>query len=280
MRRISRIQYCVLSFFLLTLFSCSVERPSYVISDAEMEKILYDYHIAKAMGEEVPHSENYKRLLYIESVYKKYNITQADFDSSMVWFTRNPEILFKIYEKVSERLKKEKEDISTLIAIRDNKPKESQPGDSINVWIWSQTYQLTGMPMSNKLTFQLPSDVNFQERDTLRWNVRFRFLNQLPDTLLAPVMAMQIRYSKDTLINSLHPVLANGMETITLCADTLGHIEEIRGFVYYPMQESAMRSLLIDSISLMRYHATDSLQIPSLSKIEKPVVISTKKVSR
>ena len=46
--------------------------------------VLYDYHIAKAMGEEVPYNESYKRVLYIESVFKKYGITQADFDSSMV----------------------------------------------------------------------------------------------------------------------------------------------------------------------------------------------------
>mgnify|MGYP000155135445 CR=1 FL=1 len=91
------------------------------------KNVLYDYHIAKAMGEEVPYNESYKRVLYIESVFKKYGITQADFDSSMVWFARNPEVLTKIYEKVNVRLKAERDGINHLIALRDNSRKNHFP---------------------------------------------------------------------------------------------------------------------------------------------------------
>ena len=34
----------------------------------------------------------------------KHGITQAEFDSSLVWFTDNPQIFNKIYPKVIERL--------------------------------------------------------------------------------------------------------------------------------------------------------------------------------
>ena len=44
-----------------------VKRPDTVISDAKMENVLYDFHIAKAMGEEVPYSESYKRCLLYTS---------------------------------------------------------------------------------------------------------------------------------------------------------------------------------------------------------------------
>ena len=167
MKGLHRIQW--FSIFLLAscLTACQVKRPKVVISDAKMENVLYDYHIAKAMGEEVPYTDSYKRVLYIESVFKKHGITQAEFDSSMVWFTRNPEVLTKIYEKVNARLKAERDVVNHLIAIRDNKPKESLPGDSIDVWAWQRIYQLTGMPMDNKITFVLPSDTNFKDRDTL-----------------------------------------------------------------------------------------------------------------
>ena len=144
MKGLRRIQW--FSVFLLAscLTACQVKRPKVVISDAKMENVLYDYHIAKAMGEEVPYTDGYKRVLYIESVFKKHGITQAEFDSSMVWFTRNPEVLTKIYEKVNARLKAERDVVNHLIAIRDNKPKESLPGDSIDVWAWQRIYQLTG----------------------------------------------------------------------------------------------------------------------------------------
>lgn len=258
MKRIRRTQWISIFVLASCLTACQVKRPKTVVSDAKMENVLYDYHIAKAMGEEVPYNEGYKRVLYIESVFKKHGITQADFDSSMVWFTRNPEVLTKIYEKVNTRLKAERDGINHLIALRDNKPKESSPGDSIDVWIWERIQQLTGMPMDNKLTFTLPSDTNFKDRDTLRWNVRFRFHNGAPDSMYAPVMAMQVVYKNDSIISDLLKVYQSGTETLTLHADTLGEIKEIRGSIYYPAAQ-ATRTLLADRISLMRYHATDTL---------------------
>lgn len=79
--------------------------------------------------------------------------------------------------------------------------------------------------MDNKLTFTLPSDTNFKDRDTLRWTVRFRFLNGTPDSLHAPLMAMQVLYAKDTL-NDMLKVKQSGTETISLFADTLGEIKK------------------------------------------------------
>lgn len=237
MKGINRIQWCSVVLLAFSLMACKVKRPETVLPDAKMENVLYDYHIAKAMGEEVPYNESYKRVLYIESVFKKYGITQADFDSSMVWFARNPEVLTKIYEKVNVRLKAERDGINHLIALRDNKPKESLSGDSIDVWIWQHIYQLTGMPLDNKITFTLPSDTNFHDRDTLRWSARFRFHNGAPDSIHAPLMVMQVLYEKnDSVISAIRKVQGTGVETLTLFADTLGEINEIRGFIYYPQQ--------------------------------------------
>ena len=274
MKGLHRIQWFSIFLLAFCLTACQVKRPKVVISDAKMENVLYDYHIAKAMGEEVPYTDGYKRVLYIESVFKKHGITQAEFDSSMVWFTRNPEVLTKIYEKVNARLKAERDVVNHLIAIRDNKPKESLPGDSIDVWAWQRIYQLTGMPMDNKITFVLPSDTNFKDRDTLRWNVRFRFHNGAPDSLYAPVMAMQIVY-KDSIISDIQKVYKSGMETVSLFADTLGEIREIRGYIYYPAAQ-ATRTLLTDRISLMRYHATDTLSFAKNDSIQKDSVKTEK----
>lgn len=263
-----RIQWYSVLLLAFCLTACQVKRPETVLTDAKMEDVLYDFHIAKAMGEEVPYSESYKRVLYIESVYKKHGITQADFDTSMVWFARHPDALTKIYEKVNTRLKAERDGINHLIALRDHKPKESAPGDSIDVWIWQHIYHLTGMPLDNKLTFTLPSDTNFKDRDTLRWTVRFRFPEGAPDSLTAPRMAMQILYAKDT-VSGMLKVGKAGTETISLTADTAGAIKEIRGFIYYPMQSSA-RTLLADRISLMRYHAKDTLFTAKKDSVARP----------
>ena len=68
MKGINRIQWCSVVLLAFILTACKVKRPETVLPDAKMENVLYDYHIAKAMGEEVPYNESYKRVLYIESV--------------------------------------------------------------------------------------------------------------------------------------------------------------------------------------------------------------------
>ena len=142
-----RFHLCLICMFVFAVAGCKVKRPSDVISESKMENLLYDYHVAKSMGDNLPYSENYKKALYIDAVFKKYGTTQAAFDSSMVWYTRNTEILSKIYDKVKKRLKDEQELVGDLIAKRDKKPKMTKQGDSINVWPWQRMVRLTGEMM-------------------------------------------------------------------------------------------------------------------------------------
>ena len=184
-----------------------------------MENVLYDYHIAKALGEGTPHADNYKRVLYVESVFKKYGITQAQFDSSMVWFSRNPEVLGKIYENIVNRLKAEQTNLEELLALREGKPRTSVAGDSVDVWFGQQLYRLTGTPLTNRLTFSLPADSNFQDRDTLRWHVRFLFSGTAFDSVAAPVMSLSLHYKNDSVVSDLRKVCEAGEYSITLCSE-------------------------------------------------------------
>ena len=71
-------------------------------------------------------------------------------------------------------------------------------------------------------------------------------------------MPLQVEYKTDTVLDVLQRVKQPGTYVLSLSADTLGAIKEVRGFVYYPIQ-SLPRTLTIDRVSLMRFHATDSL---------------------
>lgn len=246
---------CLLIF---VLAGCKVKRPDDVISEKKMEDLLYDYHIAKAMGDNVPYNENYKKALYIDAVFHKHGTTEAVFDSSMVWYTRNTETLSKIYEKVNKRLKAQRDEINHLIAIRDKKPETSAQGDSVDVWYWQRLVRLTNMPASNKYTFVLPADTNFKARDTLVWEIDYRFPTVLPDTARTAIMAMQIVYENDSIVSEIKELMNSGKENIRLQGDTLGMLKEVKGFIYF-VKSKDPATLLIDNISLMRYHCTDTL---------------------
>ena len=138
---------------------------------------------------------------------------------------------------------------------------------------------VTGMPLDNKITFTLPSDTNFHDRDTLRWSVRFRFHNGAPDSIHAPLMAMQVLYEKnDSVISAIRKVQDTGVETLTLFADTLGEIKEIRGFIYYPQQETP-QPLLADRISLMRYTPRTAWSLPQRTAFSRRQTPFAKTVS-
>ena len=56
MKGINRIQWCSVVLLVFSLTACKVKRPETVLPDAKMENVLYDYHIAKDMGEEVQYN--------------------------------------------------------------------------------------------------------------------------------------------------------------------------------------------------------------------------------
>jgi hypothetical protein len=76
-----------------------------------MRDLLYDLHRAdgaiQVAGYNYSHDEEVAG--YYKNVLDKHGVTQAQFDSSLVWFTDNPQIFNKIYPKVVARLDAEYE---------------------------------------------------------------------------------------------------------------------------------------------------------------------------
>ena len=81
-------------------------RPHDVLSNREMRDLLYDLHrvdgAMQVAGYNYGHNEELAS--YYQSVLNKHGVTQAQFDSSLVWYTDNPQIFNKMYPNVIERL--------------------------------------------------------------------------------------------------------------------------------------------------------------------------------
>lgn len=96
---------------LSVLLSACTVRPHNVLSSKEMENVLYDLHrtegILQAKG--YGYNRDEENAGYYEAVLRKHGVTQAQFDSSLVWYTDNPRRFDKIYPKVIDRLKAQKD---------------------------------------------------------------------------------------------------------------------------------------------------------------------------
>ena len=81
-------------------------RPRGVLSNREMREVLYDLHRADGAIQVAGYNYSHDQEVagYYKNILDKHGITQAQFDTSLVWFTDNPQIFNKIYPKVLERL--------------------------------------------------------------------------------------------------------------------------------------------------------------------------------
>jgi hypothetical protein len=244
-----------------------VKRPKEVIAEDKMEKILYDYHLAKALGEELPYEENYKRQLYIDAVFRKYGVTEAEFDSSMVWYTRNTSKLDDIYEHVSERLKDNVKGIDDLMAVREKRNSTSVVGDSVDIWAWRKLMALENSPMNNLFTFVLTADTNYKVNDRFVWSTDI-MLNGKLNQASAAVLSMQLVYDNDSVVGITRHVARAGKTQIILGDDRIGRVKTINGFIYRPISDKSTGDIIVSNISLMRYHTNDTI-------IAKPDTVST-----
>ena len=83
--------------------SCETKVPAGIISSSDMVDVLYDYHLAQAMAAQASDSSAYRYRVYTQAVLQKYGLTQAEFDSSMVWYTRHADYLYDVYKQVDQR---------------------------------------------------------------------------------------------------------------------------------------------------------------------------------
>lgn len=95
-------------------------------------------------------------------------------------------------------------------------------------------------------------------------------------------MALQVIYEKDT-VSPWKTFTSPGVQQIRLYADTLGGMKEIKGFIFYSVEDSLKSApLLADRFVMTRYHCKDTLSFvvrDSLNKIEALQADSLKKVS-
>lgn len=93
----------------LFLFSCNNEKktPDYVIPHDDMVNIIIDIHLTDGL---LTQNKVRRRLSrkdtsnYYNAIFRNYDYTRADFDTSVYFYSKNINKYDKIYEEVLNRL--------------------------------------------------------------------------------------------------------------------------------------------------------------------------------
>lgn len=147
----------------ICLASCKPGTPDGVLGEGKMEDVLYDYHMAQAMAQQMPaDSMAYYTRLYQESVFMKYGITQSDFDKSMMWYERHTDKLSKIYARLSERMggSADASNGALLSGL------QTASGDTLNVWHGPSSILLSSQGV-NRFVYTQRADTAIQGGDRL-----------------------------------------------------------------------------------------------------------------
>lgn len=254
--------------------SCGKEIPGDIIQPRKMENVLYDYHLSMGMS---GNSKNTEKEALKKYVFQKHGITEAEFDSSMVWYTRESNELLAIYTNLDKRFTREYEHVGRLLESRDeSSTRMSMSGDTVDIWRKGKIHWFSNAPLKQKLTFEIKADTTFHEKDAFFWDMDYFFMK--PGKA---IMAMSIVYDNDSVTGKTLTVTESGPQSIYLYSDSAFKVKEVNGFIYVPNDSLQETNILIHKMTLNRYHRllsdslmTDSIQLPK--RLEKNNLLEKK----
>lgn len=109
----NKIVQIFISIVLLGLMMSCENRPKNVLSPDKMEKLLVDIHILEGSLNSMGYAklDDEERKAYFESIFQDYGISVSDFDSCLVWYSKNPKKFERLYIKVNNQLSKIEKDV-------------------------------------------------------------------------------------------------------------------------------------------------------------------------
>lgn len=215
----------------LALASC-VKRPSGVLSDKKMTKVVADMELADAYIKSNPSGDVGSKSEAIEAyVLEKHGVSRAEYDSTMAWYARNVDDYYQFCNLVDKELR-----------LRRSKISGASLSDTPDLWPYSRQAVISALSGSNALEFDFPSnDVEAGER------VKFKFRINKPAFGSA---ILGVEYEDGLMSFSTRSLSSTKKLDITLQTDTAKKVTRIFGHML--LRDKNVLPLWLDSISLTK----------------------------
>lgn len=237
------------------LSSCKPGVPSGMMKPEDLENLLYDYHMAQAMADASSDSADFRRYSYVHAVFDKYGISEAEFDSTMIWYSTHATYLDDIYKRLEVRYA---DQVAALGAATgettDMYAGLDALGDTANIW-HERTFRILKPCFSeNKSTFIITPDSTFRKGDTFLWRFDARYISRGKKN--EAYAGFYIKYDNDSTAGITRRIYANNMTQLRLGGDTAHVIRELGGYIYYQYstEHQDPQLLNIQNIMLVRFH--------------------------
>ena len=240
---------------LLLFAACKPTIPSGIISAGDMEDILYDYHMAKAMAQQNKNADSpeFNETMYMQAVLKKHGVTQADLDTSLIYYYGHVDKFAEVYRNVSDRLNEEAMSIGASMGALGDISSMSLSGDTANIWNEATALLLLPRAGFNRVNFELKGDTAYKKGDTFQFNMRANYLYKsgMKDALVYAALS----YENDSVSTHMVHCTVSGVASLRIHGADEYRVKDIRLFIYLqPSDEDANNMLFLDQIQLIRFH--------------------------
>lgn len=249
--------------FLLALLTLSTsckgrEGRNERLSESKMEDVLYDLHMAQGLALQSPYdSIDYYARLYRQEVFAKHDITEADFDSSMVWYGAHIDRLGKIYDALADRFGGSENDGAML------SDAGSFSGDTLNLWHGPTSFVLSSQGR-NHFSYEQPADTAIRKDDRLVWTFNADWY--YPDGPHQAYALMTITYVGDSVDTQVQPIFSQGEQSVGISVSGT-KIKSIKCTLYQAAEWSERPRLLVGTrMKLLRVR---SLPAPAATPTDR-----------
>jgi len=239
-----RLLYTVL--FISLFFSCD-RTPNGVLSQSKMKDVMIDMQIAEEMI--TMDSKTYRLVEEKEALYRavlqKHHISQAEYDSSIVWYGKNLNLYMQTYNMAIKELDRR-------IAVMDNREPETDPpldSDSTDIWLLRRYYEFSPKALNNVVIFDFVPDVAYPMGSIFVFEV-----NILGKSMQTTPVEMHLRtVSDDTTYSCSVDICKDGHHELRLCTDKTKRTQRVYGYIRLNSKETLYNKLYLDRIRLMKY---------------------------
>ncbi len=229
----------ILLLLFAALVSCS--KSGGVLSHDDFVSLLVDIHKGEAYTD-----INFRdfrtdsvRQAYEQSILAKHGVTQAQFDTTMMWYGAHIEDYLEVYDDVIAELEDEIK--------KSNATKDASVmlfGDSVNTWTENSHYVINAKSPSQYLTFYIPKDENWEPGDSYTWQMKI-FNRQSPAR-----MNMVIEYDDNTTEYRNSDITDDGWSKLTMVIDSMRNPVALYGYAKFDLRPD--EEIFLDSVALIR----------------------------
>ena len=214
-------------------YACSA-RPSIVLSESKMEKVLYDLYLADAeinSDYAVFSSDSTRKQELLNAVLKKHKITEAVLDTSLAWYAGHLDAYFKINDNLSKRFTKDAEMLRKQEGIAQIKKPVNSVGLVLPVKKERFLLQASDLP-NNVYTFNADTVVSWYAGS---YELQFHILGVSGS--LRPIVTLCVQCT-DTAFVKQDTIRRNGSFSTFVDISQGKQAKRLYGSVYFPQVNS------------------------------------------